>query len=578
MLRAQLPKLDVSIPDVQMDRYSFMFGSLLGTQQPSNLLARRSKMLNHLKDASVDRDASLSQSSPNRRNLPGIGSHSTHTEIAAYLDLEPPLRPATSPAPSKSPSFSLFPQTARIGGPVQPTKQSPLQRSFTAPGRLSPMQECFEADKPQPLRPRPIKHQDSLASPTQTSASTNQEIGWSTDDSQLSPASSTSSVEEEEILFDVKPLSITEDSQEPQFEMTRPDGAAVELYRSRSQKLKAAKFSDSNHTLQPAENVSGVPKIENAYIDTPTAFAETVPPISNEPDIKPLRITKTRADNVIRNQAAPPPKLPITPKRVITSANAKPTEGVILDEISSPLAKITQRSGGLGKKNKFSDLETLLESDAASVMSVDTTIRPSTPTQKSIKLPVIPRNIPISKYSLRPPIPPSKGLEVPKPEPRPARPVPTVSEPSIRTARDRSPAVREARQKAAALTASRVEETPSVPTEGSANIAPTPQTAKSPPTPQLGLNIVIDPPPVATVSDGIASVRGSTEIAVARQVSLSRKPSKRLLIAPSRRVEALKTDEGEKIREKQAALLPTIVDADKAHRPGRSMNLVIESA
>jgi hypothetical protein len=43
------PMLNIDIPDVQMERYSVMFGSLLGKGQPSTLLARRSKALDKLK-------------------------------------------------------------------------------------------------------------------------------------------------------------------------------------------------------------------------------------------------------------------------------------------------------------------------------------------------------------------------------------------------------------------------------------------------------------------------------------------------------------------------------------------------
>lgn len=45
------PLLQVEIPDIHMERYSVMFGSVLGNKQPPGLLARRSKTLDKLKVA-----------------------------------------------------------------------------------------------------------------------------------------------------------------------------------------------------------------------------------------------------------------------------------------------------------------------------------------------------------------------------------------------------------------------------------------------------------------------------------------------------------------------------------------------
>ncbi|KAF3480917.1 uncharacterized protein GIQ15_06264 [Arthroderma uncinatum] len=91
------PFLSVDIPNIEMERYSVMFGGLIDNTTPS-LLARRSRALNKLKIPDREDDD---------RPLP-------------------PPRRATSPGPGKSPVFSLFPST--------PTdKQSKILGSYCLP-------------------------------------------------------------------------------------------------------------------------------------------------------------------------------------------------------------------------------------------------------------------------------------------------------------------------------------------------------------------------------------------------------------------------------------------------------------
>ena len=94
------------------------------------------------------------------------------------------------------------------------------------------------------------------------------------------------------------------------------------------------------------------------------------------------------------------------------------------------------------------------------------------------------------------------------------------------------------------------------------------------PRPEL---IIVAPKPSAAIDTPIGA-SSPVEVTVARQVSLSRKQSKKLLIPPSgRKLGALGKDDGEKVVTTQA-LMPVIVDANKAHRPGKSLALVIENA
>ncbi|RHZ56421.1 uncharacterized protein CDV56_106994 [Aspergillus thermomutatus] len=110
------PFLQIDIPDVQLERYSVMFGGVLNQNEPS-LLKRRSKTL---EDVSIPK--------------PGAALPSP--------DLHPPRRRATSPRPLH-PSFNLFPAQIPVskaskvlGSQNIPRGPSPLHRSQTSPSRL----------------------------------------------------------------------------------------------------------------------------------------------------------------------------------------------------------------------------------------------------------------------------------------------------------------------------------------------------------------------------------------------------------------------------------------------------------
>ncbi|KAI1446806.1 hypothetical protein F5Y02DRAFT_59530 [Annulohypoxylon stygium] len=118
------PLLDVEIPNITMERYSVMFGSVLQSQ-PS-LLARRQATVQKLKsiEDAVEREEECGK------------HHEMHHEV-----LKSPRR-ATSPA-TGSPSFALFPPQRPAQTP--PSNPSPLSRSNTSPALLrSPAKAAFD--------------------------------------------------------------------------------------------------------------------------------------------------------------------------------------------------------------------------------------------------------------------------------------------------------------------------------------------------------------------------------------------------------------------------------------------------
>ncbi|KAG9240990.1 hypothetical protein BJ878DRAFT_255006 [Calycina marina] len=116
--------LNVDIPTTHLERYSVMFGGVLGNSpnapSSSSLLARRQATLDRLKTANEELAAK-------------------ERELEARAQLLRPRR-ATSPQPAKSPAFSLFPSTPSRLTVRQP---SPLQRSNTSPAALSPSRQMF---------------------------------------------------------------------------------------------------------------------------------------------------------------------------------------------------------------------------------------------------------------------------------------------------------------------------------------------------------------------------------------------------------------------------------------------------
>lgn len=125
--------LQVDIPNIEMERYSVMFGDVLSlTPQKTaqiSLLARRQANLDDLvpKPLSIRKGSGSSQQTPRPAEEPKA------------QDIPKPARRdhSASSSVSKSPSFSLFPTitpaTSRGAPPKPVPKPSPLSRSITSP-------------------------------------------------------------------------------------------------------------------------------------------------------------------------------------------------------------------------------------------------------------------------------------------------------------------------------------------------------------------------------------------------------------------------------------------------------------
>ncbi|PYI03095.1 hypothetical protein BO78DRAFT_208001 [Aspergillus sclerotiicarbonarius CBS 121057] len=107
------PLLQVEIPDIQLERYSVMFGGVLSKNRPPSLIRRS-------------------------QTLQDISAPAPEVDIPPTPELEPPRRRSTSPTRSKSPNFTLFPSTQVskaskvLGSQNLPRGPSPMHKSQTS--------------------------------------------------------------------------------------------------------------------------------------------------------------------------------------------------------------------------------------------------------------------------------------------------------------------------------------------------------------------------------------------------------------------------------------------------------------
>lgn len=648
-----VPKLELDIPNPALDRYSAMFRNLPAATRSSSLLARRSKTLESLR--------SIEDSRPTTKDGPD-DLPKTATE-----PLTPPMPPRrlTTPTTTRSPAvskYSLFPSASpapvKITGrmSVSDTDVYRLKRTASSPARLSPMHDQFSVAKPQPLNPkRNVSNEQMANSPEDNTASTDREAPWSAAHSFQSSASSATT--QDEIFFDIKSLRDSRGVEDGHFIMTRPDSTAVELARTRSKRAAAmtrlrqvevSQQDDSHETtvLTPPPPsttvVGGVSTATTKHSSVNTAyFDEAIAAVEK------LTSPSTTADPL--PEKTPPLSL-FLPTVTISAHEAKTQQ-------SSTPAQFTRPSDHHPARlaNKWrEEISRLIPSPVAEVREESSPrsesavkISPSLPAPqpRQFQKVVSPQMVAIRQIDRpiddSPTIPqgPPKARRAPKP------PSPLVSE-------DKPPPVpkKDARfiplsKYAAKGTVAKIEQAGIVPTRSvrantetlvarSSSLRPSKERSATLPSYKSslqGLEKTVPPRPNPTSLNS-----GTTEVAVARSVSLSRKRSARVLVpAPklvSRRAEAdakahrhhrsgskslskdkikirlTKRDhsadksrsrdtEKEKEREKQLVIQaavdaaarrnwellekksysPVVVQAERGHKPGLSVGVVVES-
>lgn len=601
------PLLNVDIPDVQMERYSVMFGSLLG-KSSSNLLERRSKMLDKLKTIADEEEKTKLF---NGLEAPD-DSHSPSMNLPDDQRLKP--RRATSPSFQKSPSFSLFPVTANKAenpaGPFAHERNSPLQRSHTAPaGSVSPRRELFDGPKPQ-VKIDPVA---TVESPAQTTSSTTHGQKWSSDSSYLSPSSSRSSLGEE-IIFDMKPLQQLNEGDEQQWEMvTQEKPVDIAPLRPKHKKSEPA-MSPVWEVTKPKETKAEPLKSPKVKTDDAT-LAALERPLPKAQDIANFEATKSRIDRIMSPKSVEKPKTTLSEER---------SEHVLASKIPR---KTSQNLKELGAEASLKKSTPVVPTSSANTGRDPGKDDPSG--QAANTSPIV--------YTARKR---AASRATPSKEDRHQVPNPTVRDPQvIREARDRalglpsrpkihfnddgtiikddfteSRAVRAAKKQAALrLTNPKSGETlptaspqPSSPPEesvdkrmktsadltsmstaestkaladfammskGSPSSSSTSSTEK-----QQHHHHYLQQNTVRVASPAPTTAMTAAQVSIARQISISKRQRGELpqqLLVPIHKTDHLREDE--KVVDRQP-LMPQIVDVHRGHRPGKSQNIVIESA
>ncbi|KAK2808483.1 hypothetical protein FQN50_004691 [Emmonsiellopsis sp. PD_5] len=315
------PYLSVDIPDVQMERYSVMFGSLLGKPPSSTLLARRSKVLDKLKTYDEEEDPEQAQMPLPRR--------------------------ATSPVPTRSPKLTLFPappgaKPSKLLAPYNPNfprPQMPLQRANTAPP--SPRRVGNEDSAP-------VKEVTAQSGTPATSSSARSQ--WASEGSSFlstassSSKSSTSSNEDDTVVLQIKRIDTS--THEPVWEILNPE-AKVEPASSKS-KLPRKKLQKTQSEEAIAATTEKSPKPSRKR----TEAAEPRAPVPAHAVKPEARLLQPFVDQWMPDPPPPPPpqrKPPPTPAPPPSATTPQPNPTITASPSAAPLTIPRSRSRSASK-------------------------------------------------------------------------------------------------------------------------------------------------------------------------------------------------------------------------------------
>ena len=550
-----LPSLDIEIPDAHMERYSIMFSGVLGDSTSSSLLARRSRMMEKLKMISDEANNTSTEPLP---ELPPKAKDQN-----SLMPRSQPRR-ATSPSHRKEGSFSLFPQPPAAN--IQAPKGHRLQRSFTAPSGLSPRKETFNSHAEQTINEEETEVDQS---PSQISSSTTRPK-WSSDHSYLSPASTVSSVNQEnDILFDIKALSHLDENDEPQWEIISTD--KVHEVDSSAKRIRRPEHKPSPLSLaQNYGQPDGRPKLRGADAND-EALAALEAPTPKGQDIAPLKASKAAVDRVM----SPPPTRSPPPQSFQPSNNVR--KDVVVPKLkvreraytnrgssqtpSHPQSKAPMQPIVTAVANDLEELEQQIESRAVRAMKKQARIRaPQTTDQSAASTPprrIMPRSATADGIRSESPAAPGRPSMITK-----VRSVDSIAT-TMQAQQSRTPPrptlVRQEtiiRQESPLDTVRALSPSPSNGTRSN----------------QTSPSLYITSPQSEEV-----------EVQVARSISVSQRQRQMLVPVGSSRHE---NDDNLVEKTAQGALTPQIIDAEssayfgkaRGHRHEKSQNAVVESA
>ncbi|KAL4737030.1 hypothetical protein BDV11DRAFT_216956 [Aspergillus similis] len=230
--------LQVEIPQIEMERYSVMFGGLLNNDRPS-LLARRSRTLDNL-------------TIPDKESSP---------------PLCPPRRRATSPA--ISPSFNLFPtipasKAAKVLGTQNASEPSNRSRKASTASRNQSQEALSGSNDPTP----------DICSKTRSSHHPQASV------TSFLSATSIGSDDEPLLIHKFEPVRIYAGMKEPSWELSHPNHAPVTMTVPSSEtSTKAKNLTIKTRELHSGSDSNSVSSTET-YSDTPTVTSASSPVLS----------------------------------------------------------------------------------------------------------------------------------------------------------------------------------------------------------------------------------------------------------------------------------------------------------
>lgn len=246
---AVIPTLEVSIPGTPLERYSVMFKDVNGVQQ-SRLLIRRSKGLNQLVIAEETREQLQVPSLTRRATSPTTSSPSNTSNICGHG--------------SNNPKYSLFPTTPTLCI-TQAARDSPgslRNRSATAPS-LSCNTEA------------PAKATATCTSQTDAAQSQDKQSGMLAKPITLRTASQDSrGSSQSEIFFDIKSFRDSKGQEGHQF--VRPPSAVVQVARTKSNARKLKQKQQDGVRPEMLVDIERDVKTTSVEIDETIALVESL--------------------------------------------------------------------------------------------------------------------------------------------------------------------------------------------------------------------------------------------------------------------------------------------------------------
>ncbi|KAK5082316.1 hypothetical protein LTR05_007462 [Lithohypha guttulata] len=543
------PLLQVSIPGTPLEPFSIMFKEIDNVQQ-SRLLVRRSKGLEKL--IVTDRP------DPHQTELavPKIIRRATSPSTSP-----PQFMPHTGAQTPNATKYSLFPTTPTLSAFLPSRNMTSPYRNRSATAPLSEFSLTANAIGP---TAKSADTQGDFPPPV------NKELIHS---KQHVPSVHSSASSRTEIFFDVKSFRNSDGQVGQQFEMTRPDSAAVQLARSRSNARRLQRqpntsdtgigtvTTDSDRELNTTsfaidETIAIVERF--ALPPTPDHFACYVPPISARP-MEPINHNRNARsqDNSTLSKIGM-----ISTKEAKAKGCLKSSKLEVI--VPSPVIECAEELTPIRSAKEHVNMTSVARTTSAASTDIREKILPPSPPRLAFQVQNH-QHIPLSRYA-----PKSTTDEL-------------VNHVGVRPVR---------------LVRSNTEGTHIYPSR-SPNVARPRYATRSATLPLPPAPIVAGPGsnsrPMPTM---IAYARPSAEVSVARTVSLSRKPSVAAKVTVARtqsvrkheppvsinRVDSI-SQKHERIREsvqekkKEVSLgVPVVQEVHTRHKPGLSQDVLLEIA